>query len=102
MWGEQGSLLGLGLTGVGHWARPSMTTTLILSILYTRKVTEIQLKKEEASYQLRKLYRPSPVSQYGKMDEFGAPIGYTMSRSEVEVQRFGSTTNYVLNLRQQV
>ena len=69
-------------------------------MLYNRKVTEIQLEK--TSYQLRKLYRPSPVSQYGKVDEFGAPIGYTMSRSEVEVQRFGSTTNYVLNLRQQV
>ena len=37
IWGEQGSLVGLGLTGVGHWGRPSTTTTLILSPLYTRK-----------------------------------------------------------------
>ena len=100
MWGEQGSLLGLGLTGVGHWARPSTITTLILSMLYNRKVTEIQLKNKLSTTQA--MYRPSPVSQYGKVDEFGAPIGYTMSRSEVEVQRFGSTTNYVLNLRRQV
>lgn len=48
-------------------------------------------------------YGPSPVSQYVWMEkEVGAPIGYTLSRIEVEVQRFGSTTSYVLNLGRQM
>jgi len=31
--------------------------------------------------------------------EVGAPIGYTLSRFGVAVQRFRCTTNYVLNLQ---